>query len=761
MGAIASLDVLGIGTTVELSAQDGQRVTATGVEGGGLSSFFSSLNLIGIFPVLQFGAVGDGVTNDLPAFNAAMNAAKAFGVGAPNGGGTVWVHNPEVAFGITAPIVVPPGIRLIGQATQRGQCAIRALAPMNQLVFAADVVGETSTQPIYCDIEGLTLDGRSLALYGGVSSYGFLGVWRRVFVQHCLLAGFANPGLAVPVTLSAVTVSGGGVDGDLTLSLPDPTFSGYGESSSTNLMLEIVDPGGLQTATYHMSEDGGATFATAKQFVYSASNICRASLNAFLQASGVQGTWIPKNYVAGARYAFTVTVPPQSIGGTNVGAEQLYDDCEVFQVGTVYGTATTITSYTDLCANPVTLGGTVDVTNVFSDPGVVVGHGTTWLSGAVSPAMQPRPGQLLSVIGAGQQFGVACVLDDEHIAIARGGFRNSNNLVGVQWALSNGAALDTYGAPGDNVRIRWTRGHIDGAPIGMLCGGNATGALYEDQTRIENTGFAGVVVGNPSAQPLAALFLRTEVKPSGVTNEIAWYLYLGTSSTIIEPTQGITASAPVAGGSQYFGGQGSALVTIQANTYAVNGGLYSKVPIAALSLTPGAIILSAPTDTIPAPVVDGKSFTETSMTFALVTANITLTSATPITPPPVGLDGLVLIAVNTGTFTAVLPAAGNNLRQPADIAWAPNTAVAYVSRSNHWQFLFAGNLTLAGDTTGPAGANITTGLHHVVNWQSATLVDGSALAGGAAVAPPATPETYVQIVLNGTTLFIPAYHTGA
>lgn len=35
MGAIASLDILGIGTSIELAAQDGSRVTATGVAGGG------------------------------------------------------------------------------------------------------------------------------------------------------------------------------------------------------------------------------------------------------------------------------------------------------------------------------------------------------------------------------------------------------------------------------------------------------------------------------------------------------------------------------------------------------------------------------------------------------------------------------------------------------------------------------------------------------------------------------------------------------
>jgi hypothetical protein len=73
----------------------------------------------------------------------------------------------------------------------------------------------------------------------------------------------------------------------------------------------------------------------------------------------------------------------------------------------------------------------------------------------------------------------------------------------------------------------------------------------------------------------------------------------------------------------------------------------------------------------------------------------------------------------------------------------------------------SGGVTLAGDTTGPSGSNQTTGLHSVVNWASATEANGSALAGGAASAPPATPQTYVQIVVNGNTYFIPCYHTGA
>ena len=73
----------------------------------------------------------------------------------------------------------------------------------------------------------------------------------------------------------------------------------------------------------------------------------------------------------------------------------------------------------------------------------------------------------------------------------------------------------------------------------------------------------------------------------------------------------------------------------------------------------------------------------------------------------------------------------------------------------------AGATTLAGDTHGPVGATLTTGLHNVVNWQSATLDTGGALSGGAATPPPANPETYVTITINGVTLFIPAYHTGS
>ena len=50
---------------------------------------------------------------------------------------------------------------------------------------------------------------------------------------------------------------------------------------------------------------------------------------------------------------------------------------------------------------------------------------------------------------------------------------------------------------------------------------------------------------------------------------------------------------------------------------------------------------------------------------------------------------------------------------------------------------------------------------HGYNWQSATVSTSPGLAGGAADAPPSTPQTYLEVTINGSTFWIPAYHTGS
>lgn len=64
-----------------------------------------------VFNVKAFGAVGNGYTNDTPAFLAALNAA------AENGGGTVYV--PTGDYRMVAELAIPSNVRLIGDGSDK------------------------------------------------------------------------------------------------------------------------------------------------------------------------------------------------------------------------------------------------------------------------------------------------------------------------------------------------------------------------------------------------------------------------------------------------------------------------------------------------------------------------------------------------------------------------------------------------------------------------------------------------------------------
>jgi hypothetical protein len=67
--------------------------------------------------VLDFGAIADGVTDNSPFVQAALNAAAAAGGGS--------VHIPEGVYGIARPLILRSGVHLIGSG--RGQTVLRSL----------------------------------------------------------------------------------------------------------------------------------------------------------------------------------------------------------------------------------------------------------------------------------------------------------------------------------------------------------------------------------------------------------------------------------------------------------------------------------------------------------------------------------------------------------------------------------------------------------------------------------------------------------
>ena len=120
--------------------------------------------------VKDFGAVGDGVTDDTAAFTAAIAAAYAVG------GGTVAV--PEGRYKITGAIQLRSWVRLVGDGPESTELDCSTLTPFAQVagtqVFGGGVVGMTITAAAgFSAAVGLTLTAAQNCQFSDLVFEGF------------------------------------------------------------------------------------------------------------------------------------------------------------------------------------------------------------------------------------------------------------------------------------------------------------------------------------------------------------------------------------------------------------------------------------------------------------------------------------------------------------------------------------------------------------------------------------------------------------
>jgi hypothetical protein len=87
------------------------------------------------FSVLDYGAVGDGATDDTAAIQAAINAAHAYTVVNPNGGGLVYF--PSASYKITSALTVYNNLTLLGSGDGNTQIKASSLTGINALTGSA------------------------------------------------------------------------------------------------------------------------------------------------------------------------------------------------------------------------------------------------------------------------------------------------------------------------------------------------------------------------------------------------------------------------------------------------------------------------------------------------------------------------------------------------------------------------------------------------------------------------------------------------
>lgn len=121
-----------------------------------------------------YDAKGDGVTDDTSAIQAALNAAPA--------GGTVYLPPPSVSYATTAPLTVPPQVRLLGPAgthLDSTTCSIKPLASFTGaavLLLVDKTTGGYTLTHTDAHIENLTLDGSNLTgtTIDGIQAQGYV-----------------------------------------------------------------------------------------------------------------------------------------------------------------------------------------------------------------------------------------------------------------------------------------------------------------------------------------------------------------------------------------------------------------------------------------------------------------------------------------------------------------------------------------------------------------------------------------------------------
>jgi hypothetical protein len=102
--------------------------------------------------VFRYGAIGDGKTDDAPAFAQALRA---------NAGGTVVIPAPPVAFRVNSTLTIPPHTTLAGENKHSSKLILGANVDMMNLMDGAQLYR------LYLDGDGAHFTGRGLVIKEG------------------------------------------------------------------------------------------------------------------------------------------------------------------------------------------------------------------------------------------------------------------------------------------------------------------------------------------------------------------------------------------------------------------------------------------------------------------------------------------------------------------------------------------------------------------------------------------------------------------
>lgn len=466
MGALASIDALGIGSALELATADGQRAIATGVEAQSVQQS------LGVYTPEQFGAGGQGVTDDLDALQRFETARRA-----GNGLGLL-----RGAYGVSAPFVVSDGIRWVGYGTIAGKSRIVALGSMEAPVIVQNPGGVVVPN----QFANLRFDAARLAK-GGFISQGNAGVR----FSNCTFANGLwwcerSANIAQPSVLSAVTQTGPGPA--LSVSLLDPTFC---QPFAAHMFLKVFTTGDDGVGAIGYSADGVTYFGT-RQVLFADNQIgFPGGPDTFITSTGIGLHKAAGALQSGTVYDFTITEVPAINNG------MLLDHCDAEGGAAVFATAGLAGSYPGPSFNTTTVAGTVSTT---------AGDPLLRFTGASLLALVLQDGDAIRIPGltvtrpdgttAQQRLKVVCCLNDNRVVVDWTSAPNQT-LTDVGFAISRGAAFWEDTATGNQSDRCFIQPRVTTSAMCFRVGG-LSGSSFENPI-YSNWAISAFSVGTPFA----------------------------------------------------------------------------------------------------------------------------------------------------------------------------------------------------------------------------------------------------------------------
>jgi hypothetical protein len=632
-------------------------------------------------PSFAGGAVGDDSHDDTAAINAALAYAKgtySAGGGGVTGviAGTIYVRQPPVAYAVNAEIPIQFPVSIIGDTGNTEHTIFRAHTAANSVFTLRSSFGLPNLNTLEdqsaarARLQGITLDANHLTNYALKLIGAEFSSIENVRAVNALDVGIYDANSVLGMTLTSVTCTGTCSPGTVTVTQPNPFFTGLPFNNppfTFNLVAKITTGGALNTAQYAISIDNGVTYAGGSQPVAPLSTMAKIDNVGFVQ--GIYGfvlAFPAGTYTVNDLYKFNSTSQTADFAVSLAGnAQMTFRDIVTNSNGPIY-----YSSGMNLYGgyNITLVPGTVATT---AGSPFLIGTGTSFE--AMRGAGYSRAVVRLRDGGSNDNTYQAYILSDTVLSVVHGE-EPASTLSSLAYSVGTGGGYYEDGLI-DGPDQHWDSGNSAFDSVCFSFNG-LIGPSFFGPT-LSSCGMAGVSVGGGNAsQPAQNNFINFHV--ASEAGGVAAFLLSPYSQGRISLASG--ALAIVGGGNGWI--------------YEQSGGLSPLIPYGAnswlsqyvLQMVPSAQTFTSASQAFVLPSFTSLQGTNTGFIKTTFNGNYLLTAAPTIPAPPGNRSGVFLIIENdafslgpTATFqTDALSSTGLGLEAPY-VTLGPKEVIAFVS----------------------------------------------------------------------------------